>query len=240
MNRKLKKYTEKQMAQYRNEEFLEKLKSRQREKTNQHHFYNKKFVSLFVSLSAVLVTATVVLLCVFLIKPAATDSDVGPQAPLQSEPVIEEPTNEISPKKYLGGSQIVDSNLNEVNDALNYFSFATGGRIKKHTDEQYNETLYYFLTYTSEDELSTFEFKICVNPDYKLDEMDEEYDREGVVASREIKFSETVNCEDGIYFFTESGRITTDREIILINAEIIGFEENSNFIELLNQIIQEK
>lgn len=243
MNRKLKKYAEKQMAQYRNDEFLEELKSCQREKKNQHVSFNKKVVSLCVYLSVAIITLTVALLCVFLIKPTTSDAGVETQTPLQAEPIQEKPTpQEVKPGKgYLEENLTVeDCGMEEVNSSLYYLSFLIESSVKKNTDKLYNETLFYQFGYTCANELANFKFKICVNPDYKMVEMDEEYEKEGTVASYEIQYSETVNFEDDIYFFTESAKITTDREIILIDAEIIGFEENSNFIEILNEIIQAK
>lgn len=242
MNRKLKKYAEKQSTQFRNEDFLEELKVRQREEKNWHGFLNKRVVSLSVSLSIAIITLTVALLCVLFNKPTTQNMDGKPQVSLQIDPVNDEPPNEIvQPKEYLSDNRIsVDSDLNEMNGDLNDFSFVAGEDIKKYIDKEYNEILYYYFNYTSDDELSSIEFKICVNPDYKMVGADKEYDNEGTVASQEIQYSETVKCEDDIYFFTESGKIMTDQEIILIDAEIIGLEENSNFIEILNEIIQAK
>lgn len=242
MNRKLKKYAEKQLAQYRNEEFLEELKTYRREKIKRHGFSNKKIVSLCVSLSVVLVTLMVTLLCVFLIKPTTTDTNVTPQEPLQIEPKNEEPIKEISPIKYYKGEnrKSVYSDLNEINSVLNGFSLVVGDNIEKRIDEEYKEVLYYYLNYTGEDELSTIEVKICVNPDYKMEEAEKEYAQEGIVATQIIQYNEEVRAEDDLFFFTEIGVIKTDHETIVVTAEIIGLEENSNFIELMNEIIKAK
>ena len=242
MNRELKKYAEKQSIQYRNEEFLEELKVRQREGKKEHRFFNKKLVSLYASLGVVLATIMVVLLCVFLIKPSTTTTDIESQTPIYMEPAQEEPVHDMIPvKEYLEENmEKEDCDLTDVNNALSYISFSAGDHIQKIIDKKYKEILYYYFSYTSDDELVMLKFRVCGNPDYKMDGESKEYAQKGNVASYEIQYSETVNCDDDIYFFTESGRITTDREIILIDAEIIGFEENSNFIELLNEIIQEK
>ncbi len=227
MNRRLKKYADKQSLQYRNEEFLEELKARRCEKKKRYNFFNKKFVSA----SAALVVLTVCLLCVFLIKPAM-DGDSNHQ---------DEPTT--PPKKYQAGyHDVVNSNLEEVNEALDYFSFATGEHIQKYTDKEYGDILFYSILYTDEDELTTIDFKIGVNPDYEVVAklFDKEYTHKGTVAAYEVQYDETLVCEDGIYVFTEKGKITTDREIIYIEAELVRFDENSNFIETLNEIIQAK
>lgn len=225
MNRRLKKYAEKQLLQYRNVEFLKELKGRVRKKKKQHNFFNKKFVAAGVAF----VTITVVILCIFLIKPAM-NGDFNYQ---------DKPTTPA--KEYRGENQkVLNSNLREVNEALDYLSFATGDSIQKCIDKEYGDTLYYSIIYTDDDELSMFDFKICVNPDYKMMGFDKEYTQNGTVASYELQYKETASCEEGIYFFSEIAKITTECEIIFIEAEIVKFDANSNFIETLNEIIQAK
>ena len=110
--------------------------------------------------------------------------------------------------------------------------------IQRCVDGKYLETLYYFVTYTNEDDLIQADFTVIVNPDYKKEE--ETYDKEGTVASFPLVYWENSECEDDLYFFTESGVIKTNKERVFVTAEITAFESEGNFVGLLNDVITKK
>lgn len=236
MNKKLKKYVEQQLLPYQNEAFLTDLKEQQRDRRKERKEKHKKLISVCFAVGGAVAAIVVVSLCVFLINPPQPNRGEIPQVPSQLEPAQENP-----PKIYSGGQISVDCGIEEINSALQFVTIESSVyHINKFIDDVYNDTLFYHLIYTSEDELETVTLKISVNPDYKLNAVDNQYERQGTVATFAIQYDEEVKYEDGIYLFTESGVIKTDHEIIVVTAEIIGLEENSNFIELMNEIIKAK
>lgn len=236
MNKKLKNYVEQQLLPYQNEAFLTDLKEQQRDRRKERKEKYKKLIPVCFSIGGAVAAIAVILLCVFLINPSQIDRGESPQAPSQLEPVQENP-----PKIYSGGQINVDCEIEELNDDLQFIALSGNNYlISKFIDDVYDDTLYYHLIYSSEDELETVTLKVSMNPDYRLEGVDKQYERTGTVATFVIQYDEEVNYEDEIYFFTESGVIKTDHEIIVVTAEIIGLEENSNFIELMNEIIKAK
>ena len=236
MNKKLKKYAEQQLLSYQNEDFLMELKEKQKERQKENGKSRKRLISIGFSVGGAVVAIAIVLLCVFLIHPPKTEVGDIPQTPIQLEPTQDNPK-----KEYGVEEKSAESSVEELNSDLQFVVLKGDAyQIKKYIDDIYNDTLYYYFMYNSEDELATFTFKISANPDYKLDGADKQHERQGTVATFAIRYDEEVNCEDDIYFFTESGVIKTDHETIVVTAEIIGFDENSHFIELLNEIIKAK
>lgn len=196
----------------------------------------KKILPICLSTGSALVMLAVALLCVFLINPPAVPAD-----PDNTEQKGQK-EEEVEKKTYLETDQIFKgSNLEELNGALTYFSFSGDGfTVDKCVDSHYNETLYYYVTYTDEEGLYLIHFTILTNPNYTIENSEDGYDLQGTVASYAVKYFENSESEDGIFFFTDNGVITTGKEKIYLNAEIIGFDEDSGFIEMLNTLISAK
>ena len=234
MNKQLKKYADKQLNVYRNEGFLNELKAKQKETQMKNR--RKKILPICLSTGSALVMLAVALLCVFLINPPAVPAD-----PDNTEQKGQK-EEEVEKKTYLETDQIFKgSNLEELNGALTYFSFSGDGfTVDKCVDSHYNETLYYYVTYTDEEGLYLIYFTILTNPNYTIENSEDGYDLQGTVASYAVKYFENSESEDGIFFFTDNGVITTGKEKIYLNAEIIGFDEDSGFIEMLNTLVSAK
>ena len=237
MDKKLKKYAEKQLAPYQNEKFLMELKSKINEQKKEKANKRKKFVSMWLSFGGTIAVIVVVLICVFVIKPANNIQE-NSQTPIQIEPNSEE----ILQKKYLEENRkTLEVTLEELNSILQDISFCGENcSVKKIIDNYYNEQLYYYVTYNDNEGFIQADFTISVNPNYIIDSAYKEYDRQGIVASFEIQYAEDSEIEEGMFFFTDSGVIKTEHEVIYTNAEIIGFDDNNNFIEMLNEIIEAK
>ena len=226
---------------------LEELKEKRRGQGKGKKGVSKTGVVLLCSLSAA-VAATVVLLCVFLIKPATENALTGAQTPMQEEVPQEQTTppgtieNENPAKEYTGEYDVVlDCTAEEINAELAHFTVQQGNSpFKKHLNER-GEVEYYYFTYHDENDLSTLHIKFFFDPDVLPPWVnDMEYERKGTVASYECEYVENVECDEGIYFFMEIGKIFTDHEILYIEGDIIGFEEDSGFLEMLNEIVKEK
>ena len=235
MNKQLKKYADKQLNVYRNEGFLNELKAKQKE--TQMKDRRKKILPICLSTGSALVMLAVALLCVFLINPPTVPADNADHD--NTEQTEQE---EVVQKTYLETNQTIEeSSLEELNGALNCFSFdGDGFVVDKYVDNFYNETLYYYVTYTDEEGLYLIHFTILTNPNYTIENSEDGYDLQGTVASYAVKYFENSESEDGIFFFTDNGVITTGKEKIYLNAEIIGFDEDSGFIEMLNTLVSAK
>ena len=234
MNRKLKKFANKQLKRYQNEDFLNELKAKQKEsKMNNKH---KKFIPICLSTSSAVIMLAVALLCVFLIKPPVVSDNVRDNQPDNKQEEV------IPPKTYSEDNQVSeDSDTEELNGALNSIKFCGDNlSVVKYTDSHYNETLYYSVVYSSDEDPFYVDFKVLTNPDYTIDFGEMVYNQQGTVASYEIQYVENCEQDEDIFSFTDSAVIKTDKETIYINAEIFGFEGSSGFIELLNEIIQTK
>ena len=238
MNRKLKKYANKQLKRYRNEDFLNELKSKQKEMKKNND--RKKFIPICLSTSSALVMLAVALLCVFLIKPPVVADDTTEHINKPTEQT--ETEQETKEKTYGEGNQCIkDSDLDELNSELKYFNCAFDGGdyyITRNVYSHNDETKYYLVTYTSEDGFFNVEIIILTNPNYNIDYSYMIYNKEGTIASHEIQYVE--HCEsddDGMFRFTGSGAIITDKEKIYMNTDYFTFDEESIFIEMLNEII---
>ena len=178
----------------------------------------------------------VALLCVFLIKPPVVSDHVRDNQPDNKQEEV------IPPKTYSEDNQVSeDSDTEELNGALNSIKFCGDNlSVVRYTDSHYNETLYYSVVYSSDEDPFYVDFKILTNPDYTIDFGEMVYNQQGTVASYEIQYVENCEQDEDIFSFTDSAVIKTDKETIYINAEIFSFEEDSCFIDLLNEIIQTK
>ena len=221
MNKKFKKYVDDQLTLYQNEEFLKELKLKQKERSDEKGVARPKKVALCCSIGAAVLTLIILLMCVFLIKPV-NDTDF--------------------PRTYLEEDQQVEAcELAELNEDLRCVSFHLGDSvINKHTDERHKETLFYTVSYISDDMLVQILFTVVTNSNYKADGADIEYDRDGLIASYELRYEEEATFEDDIYIFSEKGIISTEYEIIVIDGGVVGLEEDSHFTEILNEIIRTK
>ena len=235
MNKQLKKYADKQLNVYRNEGFLNELKAKQKE--TQMKDRRKKILPICLSTGSALVMLAVALLCVFLINPPTVPADNADRD--NTEQTEQE---EVVQKTYLETNQTIEeSSLEELNGALKCFSFdGDGFVVDKYVDNFYNETLYYYVTYTDEEGLYLIHFTILTNPNYTIENSEDGYDLQGTVASYAVKYFENSELEDGIFFCPDNGVITTGKEKIYLNAEILGFDEDSGFIEMLNTLISAK
>ena len=243
MNRKLKKYANKQLKRYRDEDFLNELKSKQKEMKKNND--RKKFIPICLSTSSALVMLAVALLCVLLIKPPVKVVDnnstnvIDNVTDRDNTEQTEQKQEEIEQKTYMETNQsLTSSSLEEMNGALSSFSFNGDGFIvDKCVDSFYNETLYYYVTYNDEEGLYFMEFTVLTNPNYTIENVEDGFVLQDTVASYALKYYERSEEEDDMFIFTDRGVITTGKEKIYLDVEIYSFDENNPFVETLNKMI---
>ena len=223
MKKKLQEYANKELEQLKNEEFLNSLKAKQN--VHENDVGNKRIYKIMLSSGISVLCLAIILLCVFLIKPAQTP--VADNTKLYLEENI--------------SSSEIDVSL--LNNDLKVVSFANDidfNDVRVYRDAKYDETLYYYVSYVSEDELVRVNFTILTNKDYKIDFLHKDFDRSISISGHELDYAESYTVDEDLYFFKSKGELISDQEIIYIEAEIIGFEENSYFEEVVETIIRGK
>ncbi|MBR4800616.1 MAG: hypothetical protein IK048_02975 [Clostridia bacterium] len=223
MNRKLKKYAERQLETCENQEFLNELKAKQRENAKSGK-NRKRIISILVPLASTVIAAVVVLLCVFLIKPVSANN--------------QERQYQLNLEDMYSTSISLDTLNNEMTTIE--FSEKPYAKIDKYFDNKSNNFVFYYIEYVHDDEVSVVDFQISSDPQYKEFIDKPNYNKQGVVAGKTIDYFESFTVEDEIYFFKVIGAIVSGQEIIYIEADLIALDENSGFIELLNDIVSAK
>ncbi len=227
MDRRIKKQANESLSRFRNDEFLKRMKAKQKEKAKE----KKNLISICLSLASTFVIVAAALVCAILIKPASA------LPPDDARP-------EVKPEKHymLENLRVHTADLTELNASLNYLTFVGEEEnitVERCVDSVYEETLYYHVVYVIDEGLSYMDFIVVVNPDYKKEET-APYSESATVASFPLRYAENCEEDEDIYFFTENGLIETDKEKLFINAEIVAFENDSGFVLLLENAIKSK
>lgn len=217
-NKKLQKYADESLAKYGNEEFLQKMKFAVSQ--NKQKKRNKKF--LYPVLGGIGATVAVVaLVCVLLFVPigetGSSDGGWGFQAASQGASVSKKTTVE------------------ELNDSTAGIKFSAENvdSINKAKDKRNKETLYFTLEYSFNDGSDTVKLLIDVSPNFKY-VSGKSFDKLEVVNGYKVNYIETV-ADDG---FTASAHIVTPSEEVFIEYSGGGNEGQSDFLSVLESILQ--
>lgn len=111
-------------------------------------------------------------------------------------------------------------------------------RVKKFSDKIYNHTLYFIVDGENFETFETFSITIIVNEKYNYKDTNMRYNSKYSLLSYDLLYFEKFNIDDdGIYTFVTNGKIITDKEALYINYESIGFNQTSNFIPSISNLL---
>lgn len=221
-DRKLQKYIDENLSEYRNDTFLEQLKSNINTSTKRRG--NRLYWTIA---GATCVVMAIILVSVFAIAPLIKEN---------GDKDTSQPSKYYS---YANRTEITAS-VTELNGVVNDIEFSEENlvEVRKVIDTFYNETLYYIVNYSLNDGLDIFRIVIDVNTEYEYDFGNKPYNKFCDVNGYEIAYLEICEEGDGIYGFTGKAEIKNTSESIYIEYDGISLEQESNFIINLCNIIK--
>lgn len=224
-DRKLQKYIDENLSEYRNDTFLEQLKSDLSPINTPTRRRNNRLY--WTIAGATCVVMAIILVSVFAIAPLIKENGDKDTA---------QPSKYYS---YANRTEITVS-VTELNGVVNDIEFSEENlvEVRKVTDKFYNETLYYIINYSLNDGLDIFRIIIDVNTEYEYDFGNKPYNKFCDVNGYEIAYLEICEEGDGIYGFTGKAEIKNTSESIYIEYDGISLEQESNFIINLCNIIK--
>lgn len=224
-DRKLQKYIDENLSEYRNDTFLEQLKSNLSPINTPTRRRNNRLY--WTIAGATCVVMAIILVSVFAIAPLIKENGDKDTA---------QPSKYYS---YANRTEITVS-VTELNGIVNDIEFSEENlvEVRKVTDTFYNETLYYIINYSLNDGLDIFRIIIDVNTEYEYDFGNKPYNKFCDVNGYEIAYLEICEEGDGIYGFIGKAEIKNTSESIYIEYDGISLEQESNFIINLCNIIK--
>lgn len=224
-DKKLQKYIDENLSEYRNDTFLEQLKSDLSPINTPTRRRNNRLY--WTIAGATCVVMAIILVSVFAIAPLIKENGDKDTA---------QPSKYYS---YANRTEITVS-VTELNGVVNDIEFSEENlvEVRKVTDTFYNETLYYIINYSLNDGLDIFRIIIDVNTEYEYDFGNKPYNEFCDVNGYEIAYLEICEEGDGIYGFTGKAEIKNTSESIYIEYDGISLEQESNFIINLCNIIK--
>ncbi len=221
-DRKLQKYIDENLSEYRNDTFLEQLKSNINTSTKRRG--NRLYWTIA---GATCVVMAIILVSVFAIAPLIKEN---------GDKDTSQPSKYYS---YANRTEITAS-VTELSGVVNDIEFSEENlvEVRKVIDTFYNETLYYIVNYSLNDGLDIFRIVIDVNTEYEYDFGNKPYNKFCDVNGYEIAYLEICEEGDGIYGFTGKAEIKNTSESIYIEYDGISLEQESNFIINIANIIK--
>lgn len=224
-DRKLQKYIDENLSEYRNDTFLVQLKSNLSPINTQTKRRGNRLY--WTIAGATCVVMAIILVSIFVIAPLIKENGDKDTA---------------QPSKYYSYANRTEitASVTELNGVVNDIEFSEENlvEVRKVTDTFYNETLYYTVNYSLNDGLDIFRIVIDVNTEYEYDFGNKPYNKFCDVNGYEIAYLEICEEGDGIYGFTGKAEIKNTSESIYIEYDGISLEQESNFIINLCNIIE--
>lgn len=224
-DKKLQKYIDENLSEYRNDTFLEQLKSDLSPINTPTRRRNNRLY--WTIAGATCVVMAIILVSVFAIAPLIKENGDKDTA---------------QPSKYYSYANRTEitASVTELNGVVNDIEFSEENlvEVRKVIDTFYNETLYYIVNYSLNDGLDIFRIVIDVNTEYEYDFGNKPYNKFCDVNGYEIAYLEICEEGDGIYGFTGKAEIKNTSESIYIEYDGISLEQESNFIINLCNIIK--
>lgn len=224
-DRKLQKYIDENLSEYRNDTFLVQLKSNLSPINTQTKRRGNRLY--WTIAGATCVVMAIILVSIFVIAPLIKENGDKDTA---------------QPSKYYSYANRTEitASVTELNGVVNDIEFSEENlvEVRKVTDTFYNETLYYTVNYSLNDGLDIFRIVIDVNTEYEYDFGNKPYNKFCDVNGYEIAYLEICEEGDGIYGFTGKAEIKNTSESIYIEYDGISLEQESNFIINIYNIIK--
>lgn len=234
--KRLQEYANKSMEQYNSPEIFEELKQYIKPKEVWYEKFSRKTWYAIGGSFATIAVVVVVLLCVFLIEPGVlSTNDLNP-----TPNVSDNPTPSVVPpkKEYFGYNKETDSSIMEVNQHMQNLelSYDNVVHVKKHSDSQYGDVLYFSMSYYNEETLDSLIINVVTNQDYEYKFNDSTHWRKTSYKGYDLLYNEAYKEDEGIYFFKVDAILETDKEDVAICYEGVSLEETSNFLSALDQV----
>lgn len=106
-------------------------------------------------------------------------------------------------------------------------------------DKKYGDDLYYLVLYNNEDTFDVVTVKALINPLYKQDINMSQYDKTHIIGQYDLKYVENIKNKEGLFEITANAVIEYQGEILLIDYEGVSLIEESNFLNVVKDIIAE-
>lgn len=213
-SKKLQKIADKSLNYLNDEEFLQTLKNNCKSKSQHNSNTPRKqfFKNKWVYLSSFALVAAVV--SCFLFLPPATKE-----------------------KQYMTENlKSIESSIEELNKEMHYYHIQNNCTVTKYYDAIYDDTLYYSVYYDN-DNLESLKIIIKINNNYNYEFPHAIYNQKIKYKEYDLQYYETYTNDEDIYIFVSKGEIVTGHEILYIEYQGIGFDANSNFFDLLSQVV---
>lgn len=222
--KKLQKYADDSMSEYKNDAFLERLKSDLFAEKSSVERHGKRFYLMIAAVTCLVVT--MILVSVFVFAPLING---------------ESNIDKTQPPKYYAYENRTEcmASVTELNDAVSDIEFSEKDlvEVRKITDNVYNETLYYIVKYELNEGLDVFKIIVDANADFDYDFGNKPYNKFVNVNGFEMAYLEMCDEGDGIYGFTCRAEIKNTKEKIYIEYDGISLEQKSNFLIGISCII---
>lgn len=134
----------------------------------------------------------------------------------------------------------IESTVSELNTYTDFIDLSSSidWRVTKGIDGVYNHVLYFIIMGDNYETFETYHFTIVVNKNYKKADMNLYYNQEQSISNQTLIYYEEVEVDDDmIYTFKSRGKIVTEKETVFMNYESVGFNETSNFIPSISNLL---
>lgn len=143
--------------------------------------------------------------------------------------------------QYFNDTEIrVESNVSELNTYTDFIDLSSSidWRVTKGINREYNQVLYFIVIGENFATFETYHFTIVVNKNYKKADMNLYYNQEQSISNQTLIYYEEFEVDDDmIYTYKSQGKIVTEKETIFMRYESIGFNETSNFIPSISNLL---
>lgn len=106
-------------------------------------------------------------------------------------------------------------------------------------DKKYGDDLYYLVSYNNEETFDILTIKALTNPLYKQEINMSRYEKSEAVGLYTLKYTVNMQNKDGLFDIKAKGVIEYQDEILLIDYEGVSLTEESNFFNVIKDIIAE-
>ena len=134
----------------------------------------------------------------------------------------------------------MESNVSELNTYTDFIDLNNNivWEVIKYLDTKYNHVLYFIVAGENFATFETYHFTVVVNKNYKKADMNLFYNQEQSISNQKLLYYEEFEVdEDEIYTFKSRGKIVTEKETIFMRYESVGFNETSNFIPSISNLL---
>ncbi len=134
----------------------------------------------------------------------------------------------------------IESTVSELNTYTDFIDISSSidWNVTKVIGSASNNVLYFIITGEDFATFETYHFTVVVNKNYKKADMNLFYNQEQSISNQKLLYYEKFEVdEDEIYTFKSRGKIVTEKETVFMNYESVGFNETSNFIPSISNLL---